>query len=290
MNKPSPNHNWYVYKYVDPRPDKEGVVIYIGKGTHNGDGQCLKRMRTHWQTTSHKNHLFRRVLDKIAALGLTPEISVVSWHDSERGALDAEIANIAVYGLRRDGGTLCNLTLGGEGTEGFIHTDEEKAKVAEASKRHWESSEYREKRGASLRKYLDDHPEEQAVRAAKSAAAWTDEGRATHAEAIRNRGPEFGARVSASLRSNPEFLRKASEIGKTVLQDPLLIARRKVTLKQTMADPEFRKQLSARTKEALATPEAKANQRAASKKMWEDPEYAAKMAGIRSRPISDETR
>ena len=247
MRKPSSSHNWYVYKYVDPRPEMSDAVIYIGKGTHKGDGNYLKRMRTHWQATSHKNQLFRRVLDKIEALGLAPEISVVSWHDSEQGALDAEIANICAYGLRRNGGTLCNLTLGGEGTEGFIHTEEEKAKVAEASKLHWESNEYRAKRGASLRKYIGAHPEELAIRAAKSAAAWTDEGRAAHAESVRNRGPEFGAKVSASLRANPEFLRKASEIGRTVLQDSALIARRKVTLKQTMADPEFRRQLSART-------------------------------------------
>jgi hypothetical protein len=41
---------------------------------------------------------------------------------------------------------------------------------------------------------------------------------------------------------------------------------------------------------ALATPEAKANQQAAAQKMWADPEYRAKMAEIRSKPVSDETR
>lgn len=286
MKKPTQNHNWYIYKYIDPRPEKEGAVIYIGKGTHEGDGAYLKRMRVHWQTSEHKNHLFRRVLNKIDELGLKPEISVVSWHDSERAALDAEVATVAVYGLRRDGGTLCNLTYGGEGTSGFIHTDEERAKVAAASKKHWGDEAYRNKRAASLKKYIAENPEELALRAVKSAAAWTDEGRAAQAEGVRNRGQGYADKIKAVM-ANPERRKKSSDNAKVVLQDPDVIARRKITLKETMSTPEFRAALSARTKEALAKPAAKANQRAASKKMWEDPAYREKMKG---REVSEETR
>jgi hypothetical protein len=289
MKKPTEDHNWYVYQYVDPRAEHTGQVIYIGKGTHYGDNQHLRRMHTHWQLAEHKNQLFRRVLNKIDAEGLMPIISVVSWHDSERSAFDAEIENIAKYGLRRDGGTLCNLTLGGEGAEGMIHPDEVKAKIADASNRHWANSEYREKRAESQRRYIDEHQDDIAARAVKTSQSWTADKRSAQAEGVRSRGPEYGAKI-AEIMTDPARRKKASETARTALQRPEVIARRKATLKGTMADPAFRAELSARTKAALATPEAKANQQAAAQKMWADPEYRAKMAEIRSKPVSDETR
>ena len=289
MKKPTENHNWYVYQYVDPRPEHAGQVIYIGKGTHYGDNQYLRRMHTHWQVAEHKNQLFRRVLNKIDAEGLMPIISVVSWHDSERAAFDAEIENIAKYGLRRDGGTLCNLTLGGEGAEGMVHPDDVKTKISDASNRQWSTSEYREKRAESQRRYIDEHQDDIASRAVKTSQSWTDDKRSVQAEGVRSRGPEYGAKI-AKIMADPARRKKASETASTVLQHPDVIARRKVTLKETMADPAFRAELSARTKAALSTPEAKANQQAASQKMWADPEYREKMLAIRSKPVSDETR
>lgn len=290
MKRPSPQHKWYVYKYVDPRPEEAGVVIYIGKGTHTGVGAYLKRMHTHWQASEHRNHLFRRVLTKIDSLGLVPEISVVSWHDTERAALDAEIENIAIYGLRRNGGTLCNLTLGGEGTEGYIHTPEEIAQIAEMSKANWQRPTYRAKRSESLSKYISANPEEIANRSAMAAASWTDDKKAKHAEGVKARGPVFGEKVSASLLANPEFRRKASENAKRALQDPEVIARRKVTLKTTMADPAFRAELSRRTKMALANPGAKANQQAAALKMWSNPEYRETALARLGKPMSEESK
>jgi len=289
MKQPTPLHKFYVYQYIDPRPHKNRAVIYVGKGTHTGGGR-LKRMEAHWSADGLKNQLFGRVLQKIRGLGLSPVRVVVSWHESEVDAFASEIMNIGIHGLRRDGGTLCNLTYGGEGAVGMIHGAETLLKIGRASQQFWQNEDYAARRKASQRKYFDNNPEAVAARAIKTSEAWTPEMKAAQGASVKARGPEFAQKVSASLRANPEFLARSSELGKTVLQDPALIARRKITLKATMSTTEFREELSTRVKAALATPEAKANQKAASKKMWADPEYKAKMLAIRAKPITDETR
>ena len=289
MNKPpSPNHLWYVYAYLDPRPEKDSDVIYVGKGTQR-EGHVLKRMRTHLHHAEHPNKLFARVLAKIKTAGLEPVTFVLEWFDSERGALDAEIANIAKYKLRRDGGTLCNLTYGGEGTVGYQHEDDAKKMISVRSKEFWQDPEYVAKRNASQREYIENNPDAIAQQAAKTRAAWTDEKRVAHSESVKARGPEFGAKISESLRSDPERLAQMSVNAKTVLQTPEVIAKRKVTLKATMGTPEFRKALSERIKNALSTPEAKANKSEATRRMWESDEYRGKMAEARGN-VSQETR
>lgn len=279
---------FYVYQYHDPRPGKNQAVIYVGKGTHRGGK--LARMESHWSSNELKNPVFDRVLSKIRGLGLAPVRVVVSWHETERDAFAAEVLNIALHGLRRDGGTLCNLTYGGEGATGMIHSDDAVQKIRTASQNFWQDPNYVAKRDAAVRRYYAAHPDEVAARNEKTKLAWTAEKRKEQSDGVKARGPEFGAKIRETIVTDESRMLRQAEIARTALQSEDVIARRKATLKQTMSTAEFRQELSARTKAALAKPEAKANQKAAAKALWADPEHREKMLAARAQQVTDETR
>lgn len=265
MNK-SQTPRFYVYQYHDPRPGKNQAVLYVGKGT--GRGGKLARMESHWSSNELKNPVFGRVLSKIRGLGLEPVRVVVSWHETERDAFAAEVLNIALHGLLRDGGTLCNLTYGGEGATGLVHSEAAIQKIRAAVTELWNDPEK-----AALRKQV-----------------WTAEKRKEQSDGVKARGPDFGAKIRKSIVSDESRMLRQAEIARTALQTEEVIARRKVTLKQTMSTAEFRQELSTRTKAALAKPEAKANQKAAAKALWADPAHREKMLAARAQQVTDETR
>lgn len=242
-------------------------MIYIGKGTHDGESLAPKRMMEHWLNGNRENLYFHRILERHKALGLVPDISVLSWHTTQAEVFAAEKAEIKRVGRYRNGGTLCNLTDGGEGADGYEHSEESIAAIALAAAEKWKSQDHRQ----------------------LIAEKWTPEKRNQQAESVKNRGPEYAEKIKAVM-ADPDRRKKSSDNAKVALQAPDVIARRKVTLKQTMATPEFRAAMSQRAKEALAKPEAKANQRAAAKKMWANPEYRAKMLEARRKPKSAESK
>ena len=215
MEKQSKPLSYYVYGYYDVREGRAGEVIYIGKGSTR-DRLKLTRMHVHWSTGNHRNPFFDSVLKKIKAQGLEPVRKVISWHDTEDECFEAEMANIALYKLRRDGGSLCNLSLGGEGPNGAIATPEMLAKKSVQSKDMWLDIEFKAKTSA-------------AIKAAKAS-------------------PEFRAKVSAI---NKEVwavggVREAfSARMKEVLNNPEEKARKSAMAKVKWADPEYRAKMDA---------------------------------------------
>jgi len=103
------------YTYIHCKPD--GTPFYVGKG-HDG-----ARKRSHHfggRNTHHKN---------IVAKYGKENIGVFVFHcDSEGQAFADEIQQIAQ--LRREGYILVNKTNGGEGTSGYIPSEETKKKQA----------------------------------------------------------------------------------------------------------------------------------------------------------------
>lgn len=221
--------NYYVYGYYDVRDGRVGEVIYIGKGSTR-DRSKLKRMGAHWQVGNHRNPFFDSVLKKIKARGLEPVRKVISWHDTEDECFEAEMANIALYKLRREGGTLCNLSLGGEGPNGAIATPEMLAKKSVQSKDMWLDIEFKAKTSA-------------AIKAAKAT-------------------PEFRAKVSAINKEiwAVDGVREAfSARMKEVLDTPEEKARKSAKAKAMWQDPEFRAKMDAAREKryALNPPKAK---------------------------------
>ena len=269
--QPTPQHKFYVYAYTDVRPGKEGNVIYVGKGCSN---HALRRMYTHWVGGNRVNPLLNAVLNKHREMSLIPKIEVLSWHELEQDAFYAEMAAIATHKLRKHGGTLCNLTLGGEGTTGYTATPDEIKRNRLAGLRRWQDPEFRDKlfppgrieEYSKFMKTLWETPEySNKVLAAQLAAQQRPEVKSRKSEAGKERwsDPEYKERTAMAIKAaktTPEARAKVSEINKKIWSDPMV-----------------RETFSKRMKEVLNNPEEKARKSAATKLKWQDPAFREKM-------------
>ena len=155
-------NDFYVYAWI--RPDT-GDVFYVGKGRGIRDTKIHGR-----------NEHFTRIVNKLKSLGLKPIVTRVAEGLREQEAFDLEIKLIASYGRVKDGGTLCNMTIGGDGAAGVVHTDASKARRSESIKitlsdpavkakmrevqiRRYENPAEREKTSAAVRVRYQDPKE-----------------------------------------------------------------------------------------------------------------------------------
>jgi hypothetical protein len=209
---------FYVYVYRDPRPGKNRVPIYVGKGSSS-------RFRVHWDVGA-KNPFLRNILGAIRALALLPEIEFVDWFDHEDDAFAAEVELIAKYGRRDKGqGTLANLTDGGEGPSGMRFSAATRERLAKLSKDSWANPAQRALRLENLSRALREPkyralmaeitrarmaaPAERELRSKLTAQYWAD----PEHRAIRARN------VGASRRT-PEARAAAREHAKRLWERP----------------------------------------------------------------------
>ena len=121
------SNNYYVYLHTFSNGKK-----YVGKGKDSRSTDFRNRS-TYW----------KRVFCKYGE----PEIKVVADNLSEAEAFELEefvIAEMIDSGYKLKD-TLINLSLGGEGASGHVHSEEGRKLIGEASKRNWSDPEYREK-------------------------------------------------------------------------------------------------------------------------------------------------
>lgn len=109
---------FYIYQH---RRNDSGEVFYVGKGTYT---KKHKYERAH--TSDSRNPHWKRIANKH---GYTVEI--ISHFDIEQDAFTLEKEMIARYGRRIDGGSLCNMTLGGDGHSGHSPSDATREKLRE---------------------------------------------------------------------------------------------------------------------------------------------------------------
>lgn len=113
--------HWFIYLLVDPRDDQ---VRYVGKTV-----DLAWRIEGHIQEGLDGGHTYKaRWLKGLLDSGHVPEVRVVDEGDGESWA-EAERFYIKFY---RDeaGSPLTNMTDGGEGLSGWIHTPESREKMA----------------------------------------------------------------------------------------------------------------------------------------------------------------
>ena len=118
---------FYVYIYRNPLKGNE--PFYVGKGKGRRAYSHLLDAKNPDTPQSHKINTIRKIL----ASGLSPEIMFVDENLSESDAFELEVFLIKEVGRRDCGtGTLTNQTDGGEGSSGFLHTEESRRKISEA--------------------------------------------------------------------------------------------------------------------------------------------------------------
>lgn len=238
---------FYVYVYRDPRPRKNNVPVYVGKGTGDRDA-------SHWLRGSHNKPL-QDFLSHVKLAGLEALCERVFDTDNEQEAFAKEMQLIEQFGRRDLGtGTLFNRTAGGEGPSGLVKTDAQKAIDGKFSAEHWQSAEYRAK-----------------IVAAQLIAQGTPEARASKAEA------------SIATWQNPE-IRTARQQGiKRGRSTEASKAKTSAQAKAQWADPEYAAAQTANNQEIANRPEVKAAKAAAVKALWADPVWKAKMLAARKK-------
>lgn len=114
--------------YFHRRPDT-GDVFYVGRGKRVGRGSPVKRAHAvrgrsaQWQSIVEKN-------------GGQYAIEIVEWCDTFEFAKAREVFYIASIGRKCYGGPLINLSDGGDGIDGYQHTDETRQKLRAAWQRN----------------------------------------------------------------------------------------------------------------------------------------------------------
>ena len=127
--------SYYTYMYTD----NHDQPFYVGKG---------KGRRTELRIHNHGY-----VGNKIKNIGKDNVKTVILVDDiSEKLAFFYEAFYIKLYGRKNNGtGILCNLTHGGEGSSGYKHTPEARAKLSAIAKRRKLSPQTKRKIGLASR-------------------------------------------------------------------------------------------------------------------------------------------
>ena len=142
------NNIFYVYALYDP---DEHLPFYVGKG-------CGDRAQDSATLSGSGNSIYKkRKINKILMSGKKIEIDYIEWNLIEEKAFEIEIESIAFYGRKINGGCLTNLTDGGDGPSGHIHSDEHKRKISNSMKGIIRTKEHTENlRQSQLGKILSE--------------------------------------------------------------------------------------------------------------------------------------
>lgn len=119
--------------------DDTGDVFYVGIGDSERP----------YEKTS-RNKMWSNIVSKTSY-----SVDVVRHFDNRQDAYDWEILFIWIYGRRQDGGTLCNIALGGQGLSGYKKTREqiEKARDSMIRKKSYAIDSY----DVKTREYIASH-------------------------------------------------------------------------------------------------------------------------------------
>ena len=109
---------WYVYKHI--RIDKN-QVFYIGIGSSPNFARAYSK--------DDRNDIWKKITNKTDY-----KVEILYENISFDDAKDKEIQLIKEYGKIKNGGNLSNMTDGGDGISGYIHTDETKKVIKEKRK------------------------------------------------------------------------------------------------------------------------------------------------------------
>lgn len=139
------------YIYEHRRPDT-GNVFYVGRGKLYRRSTILPRRAFN---QDRRNSIWYGIVERNNGKYF---VEIVAWCETAEEVNKLERDTIAKYGkIIDETGTLCNLTDGGEGAEGYVHSDLAKAKMKAAHDANparaerFKSKEFIEQRVKTLR-------------------------------------------------------------------------------------------------------------------------------------------
>ena len=236
---------------------KGGVVYLI---THVGDGRKYvgldskppNRLLQHARGTSETPYI-HNAIRKYGAVNFTAQILAAGI--TEFPVLCAlEKSLVAVHNCNTcRGGWGFNMTDGGEGTSGYKHTDEGRAKIGEANrgeKSYWfgkpKSPEWRAAQRERMRKYYAENPEQRAWHSAEQKKYWAEnpERRAAYSEMMRGeKNPNHGKPKSPETRAamSDSAIKRWADEGQRAAHSESIRGRRLVIIdgKRCLVPPQY---------------------------------------------------
>lgn len=110
------------FVYVHRKADT-GEVFYVGKGSRKKKNPSERAF-----VTKKRSKFWSAIVERHGVA-----VEVVAWFEREEDAFEMERGLISHLGRRSDGGTLCNMTLGGEGQVGLQKSEETLKRLSDAN-------------------------------------------------------------------------------------------------------------------------------------------------------------
>ena len=166
----------YIYKIVFPNGKH-----YIGLTTTSLE----QRTKEHKKCAKSGNtKIMYKALRKYDMID-TLELIEIDTADTEEELCEKEIGYILIYNSYYMNGNGYNMTYGGDGTTGYVYTEEDRQKQSEKMKKYYEENpEAGKEYGEKMKKYYEEHPEA---------------------------GKEHGEKMKKYYEENPEAREKQSE-------------------------------------------------------------------------------
>jgi len=218
----------------------------------------------------------------------TFELVEIDTSDTLEELCEKEIGYIIEYNSYYINENGYNMTSGGDGTTGYVFTEEDKEQISESLKKYFENSEARQKMRELTKKYYQEHPEAGKEHSKKMKKRFEEnpEERQKISESQKKRfeNPEARQKISESLKKyyqeNEESRQKQSEIKKKYFENPE--ARQKIgeaVKKNLEENPELRKKISESQKKRFENPEILQKLSESLKKRYENnPEARQKLS------------
>jgi hypothetical protein len=238
----------------------------------------------------------------------TFELIEIDTADTLEELCEKEIGYIIEYNSHYMNGNGYNMTFGGEGTNGYVYTEDDRQKMSEMCKKYWENPEARKEHSEKRKKYYENNPEagkEQGEKIKvhyennpearektreKSTKQWEiPEARQKMSEILKTynkQHPEKGKEHSEKMKQhfeNPEARQKMSEIKKTYFENPEAIQKCSEAQKKRFENPEERQKCSEKMKQHFENPEARQKMSEIKKTYFENPEARQKMSEIKKK-------
>jgi hypothetical protein len=218
------------------------------------------------------------------------ELIEIDRADTLEKLCELEIRYIKEYNSYYMNGKGYNMTCGGEGTIGYIFTENDKQKISESLKKYYEDNpEAIQKNSESRKKYYQDHPElrQKNSEALKKYYQDNPEAIQKNSEALKKYyqdHPEARQKNSESQKKyyddNPELRQQISESLKKYYEDnpEAIQTNNKAQKKYYENNPELRQKVGERMKKYYENPEARQKISESQKKYYEDnPELRQKV-------------
>ena len=208
----------YIYKISFPNNK-----IYIGLTTTSIE----QRHKEHKQCAlGNSTYLIYNALRKYDMIE-TFELEQIDTADTLEELCEKEKEYIKQYNSYYIEGHGYNMTYGGEGTNGYIYTEDVKKKISEAQKKRFENPEAIKKISESQKKRFENQEEKQKASSRTKKHFENPEAREKASERMKKHlqeNPEFGNKISERQKKrfeNPEEIEKNRQAALTYWQNNL---------------------------------------------------------------------